>query len=486
MNGPRPVDCPPGRPQAAISPGRHPAAPSPGRPPAATRRGLLAAPLLALADPARAAEPGAPGIAAPGIAASGIAAPGIAGSRPAAAGLDWPSFDWPGFAAGWLAPIRAAAAALDGPGLLRSWVTAGEGDFDRVQREAAYTYDNALAGLALLAAGEDALALRLAEGLRLAQTQDRFWHDGRLRNAYAAGRQHAAAPASARPPGWWDAAAGRWAEDRYQVGSAAGPTAFAGLLWLRCAERGLGRPADWRAAADRAADWLETLRVPDASGGFRGGTLGHEPAPEPLPWRSTEQNLDLAALFARLGRPGPAAEARRFVAAAWRPAEGRFLSGLLPDGTPNPHSALDANLWPLLAFPGEAAWRPALAWVLSRHGVPAGAPATALDGLDFDDDRDGAWWEGTAQAVLVLRRARWMPAAGAVAARLAAAILRQRDPRGWLLAASLPWLTTGLGTGLVPGVADFRYPRRGHLGATAWAALAGLDADPFTANRSSL
>jgi len=378
---------------------------------------------------------------------------------------------WPDLARMALAPIRAAAAAADGPVLLKSFTTGGGEDFDRVHAEVAFTYDNALAGLALLAGGERALAARIADALRLLQEQDRHWRDGRLRNAYAAGRVHAEAPRSARPPGWWDAARGQWLEDGYQAGSAAGPAAFAMLLWTA-----LGDAPFLRAAA-RAADWLEGLRAP---AGFRGGTIGHEPSPDALPWVSTEQNLDLAVAFARLGRNAAAEHASGFVRSMWMPPERRFAMGLTPEGAVNPGSALDANLWPALAWPGQG-FEGALDWVLARHGLPAGAPAAELDGLDFNDDRDGIWLEGTAQAALLLRRL----GRGALAARLAATMARHRRPDGWIAAASIPWLTTGLGTGLRPGAADFLYPARGHLAANAWAALTALDASPFDQAKAS-
>ncbi|TPG51917.1 hypothetical protein EAH89_19380 [Roseomonas nepalensis] len=377
----------------------------------------------------------------------------------------WTQPAWAALARDALAPVRAAMGAAEGPLLLKSFTTEGREEFDRVHGEVAFTYDNALAGLALLASGERAAAARIAEGLRLVQEQDRHWRDGRLRNAYAAGRVHAEAPRSARPPGWWDAAQGRWLEDGYQAGSAAGPVAFAILLWTA-----LGDPP-FRAAAGRAADWLEGLRAP---AGYRGGTIGHEPAPDALPWVSTEQNLDLAVAFARLGREAAAGHAAGFVRSMWLPAERRFAMGLTPEGAVNPGSALDANLWPALAWPGQG-FEGGLDWVLARHGLPAGAPAAELVGLDFDDDRDGVWLEGTAQAVLLLRRL----GREALAGRLAATVARHRRPDGWIAAASIPWLTTGLGTGLRPGVADFRYPARGHLAANAWAALAALDASPF-------
>jgi hypothetical protein len=372
---------------------------------------------------------------------------------------------WPTLAQDALAPIRGALAATEGPVLLKSFTTERHEDFDRVHAEVAFTYDNALAGLALLAGAERALAARIAEALRLAQEQDRHWRDGRIRNAYPAGRVFPEAPRSMRPPGWWDAARGQWLEDGYQAGSAAGPVAFAVLLWTA-----LGDPP-FRRAAERAADWLEGLRGP---AGYRGGTIGHEPAPDALPWVSTEQNLDLAVAFGRLGRAEAAAHAAGFVRSMWRKPEGRFAMGLTPDGSVNAGSALDANLWPPLAWPGHGL-EAALDWVLARHGLPAGAPPEEMDGLDFNDDRDGIWLEGTAQAALLLRRL----GREALAERFAATLARHRRPDGWIAAASLPWLTTGLGTGLRPGAADFLYPARGHLAANAWAALAGLDASPF-------
>ena len=363
---------------------------------------------------------------------------------------------------GLLAPIRAAAAALDGPGLLRSYVTDGDEAFDRSHAEVAYTYDNCCAALALLAGGERDFAARIAEGLRLAQDQDRHWRDSRLRNAYAAGRQFTEAPRSARPPGWWDAARSAWVEDGYAAGSATGPVAFAILLWCALGE------LPFLAAANRAADWvtrdLSRLR------GFSGGMLGHEPAPATQEWLSTEQNLDLAVAFGRLGRTAEAARAASLVRSAWLAAEERFAAGSRPDGAVDGSSALDANIWPLLAL-RDPAHDAALNWVLRRHGLPAGAPEAELDGLDFNDDRDGIWLEGTAQAALLLRRL----GRDALAARFLSTVLQHRQDGGWVLASDVPWLTTGLSNGDVP----FRYPRRGHLAATAWGALAALDASPF-------
>jgi hypothetical protein len=79
---------------------------------------------------------------------------------------------------------RVDDEAGSGPVLLRSYdSTTGGGVADEPsQQTAAYTYDNALAAIALLACGKSHQALRVGAALRLAATAG-----GRLRNAYRAG-----------------------------------------------------------------------------------------------------------------------------------------------------------------------------------------------------------------------------------------------------------------------------------------------------------
>jgi hypothetical protein len=358
----------------------------------------------------------------------------------------------------------AARAALGG--LLQSYDVAGAGDFDRTQAGCAYVYDNALAGLALLASGHARAAARIADALVQAQARDRFWRDGRLRNAYRAGAAEGGGPYPL--PGWWDAAAGRWVEDGYQVGTATGVVAWAMLLWIR-----LG--GAYLAAAHRAADWVEgAVRGPR---GYQGGFLGFEPHPQRLAWVSTEHNIDLAAALAALGRREAAAHAADFVAAMWLPGAARFATGLRPDGSLNDHSAVDANLWPLLAAGARPEWRGALSWVLSRHGLPANGPTAEMRGVDFNTDRDGIWLEGTAITALAARRLGQPD----TAARLMATLRAQTAPGGLVYAATTPTLTTGLSTGLDTSAPDFLYFRRPHVAPTAWALLARLDANPFPA-----
>jgi hypothetical protein len=370
----------------------------------------------------------------------------------------------------WAGALRTRAA---GPGLLQSYEVTGTSAFDLTQAHCAYVYDNAVAGLALLAAGDTRAASGLGDALLAAQSGDRFWHDGRLRNAYRAGPVRAGA--SYPLAGWWDAGQGRWLEDPYQAGTATGVVAWAMLLWIGL-HRATGTPA-YRQGAERAADWVE--RSVPARRGYQGGFLGFEPAPQPLTWVSTEHNIDLAAAFAALGRMQAAAHARDFVASMWNPAQGRFFTGLRPDGSVNDHSAVDANLWPLLAAGADQAWHAALDWILAKHGVhPAAGDGAPREGIDFNTDRDGIWLEGTAITALACRRLGKQGAAS----RLMDTLASQTAPSGLIYACTTPTLTTGLSTGLDANAPDFIYFRRPHIAPTAWAVLAQLNLDPFPAN----
>ena len=217
---------------------------------------------------------------------------------------------------GWRDVLSARAHAIGGAGLLQSYDVAGSSPFDRTQANCAYVYDNAVAGLALLAVGDTQGAIRIASALALAQRQDRFFHDGRLRNAYRAGP----APTQGNFPlaGWWDAARSRWLEDGYQAGTATGVLAWAMLLWIA-----LGQ--DYREPAEHAADFVQShLRGPR---GYTGGFIGFEPTPARVAWVSTEHNIDLAVAFAALGRSEAAAHAADFVASMCKPPKAVSRSG---------------------------------------------------------------------------------------------------------------------------------------------------------------
>jgi len=363
---------------------------------------------------------------------------------------------------------RVDAVAGTAPLLLRSYDGEHGVPDEPALRTAAFTYDNALAVIALLACDRRAQAIRIGSALEHAATGD-----SRLRNTYRAGVMNG----NVLPNGWWDAAANRWNEDAYQSGTSTGNVAWAALAFLALHEA--TGDAHWRDAAVKLADWIvANTRESGAKGGFTGGIEGFDAAPIRLGWKSTEHAIDLVAVFSRLdgsSAEGPwraeAAHARSFVDAEWDAPSGHFLIGTLPDGvSPNrTTSALDIQWWSQLLADAPAEWRRAIDYAQRHHGVG--------DGFDFNNDRDGVWLEGTAQAALAYRVAGQPDNAR----RCLAEISSQFSAGGYVFATREPQITTGLAIGQASTSADFYYYRRPHLAATAWAALAALDRNPYRA-----
>lgn len=331
---------------------------------------------------------------------------------------------------------------------------------------AAFTYDNALAVIALIACDRLPQARRVGEALRLAAMRD-----PRLKNAYRAGSAKDNGPL---PNGWWDASANRWQEDAYQAGTSTGNVAWATLAMLALHEAtGESR---WRDAAVRLGQWI-VAHARDETGvpGFAGGLDGFDPDPARLAWKSTEHNIDAVALFTWLDRGSAAGEwkqaarnALRFVAAQWDAKAGYFRIGALPDGTENlDASALDVQMWAQLLPGAPPDWRRAVRYAETHYYVTGG--------FDFNGDRDGLWLEGTAQAALAYE----VLGENAGAAPLFATIAGQFAPGGYLYATREAHITTGLAIGAGSTSVDFHYFHQPHLGATAWAALAAQDWNPF-------
>lgn len=365
---------------------------------------------------------------------------------------------------------RVDSVAGTAPLLLRSYDAAqGATESDEpALRTAAFTYDNALAVIALLACDRSAQAVRIGAALERAALQD-----ARLRNTYRAG------PVDDKvlPNGWWDATQKRWVEDGHQSGTSTGNVAWTALALL--ALHDASGAAHWRDTAVKLANWVVSNTHESAgSGSFSGGIDGFDAVPIRLRWKSTEHAIDLDALFTRLKGEevagdwlAQAAHARQFIDSQWDAQSGHFLIGSMPDGTtPNrATSALDVQWWSQLLPDANPEWRRAIDYAERHHAVDAG--------FDFNDDRDGEWLEGTAQGALAYRVAR-MPER---AQRCLAEIASQFSSGGYVFATREARITTGLATGSASASADFYYYRRPHLGATAWAALAALDRNPYRA-----
>lgn len=369
---------------------------------------------------------------------------------------------------------RVAAIPGNGPVMLASYEPAPGGDaLPGPLKESAFVYDNALAGIALVACGQRDAARRIADGVVAGVTRDRHYHDGRIRNAYRAG---AISDGPVPLPGWWDDQSKRWFEDRYQVGTATGNVAWAALLLLATYEA--THAQRYLDSARTMMGWVDKQTFDSqAPAAFIGGYFAHEPSPQRQGWKSTEHNVDAYAAFRWLSRYDSdprwrtgADRARQFVQSMWQPGEGRFAIGTRDDGrTLNAiPSALDASLWPLIAIPDAAGkWQRALDWARNRHGVKGG--------YGFNANPDGIWTEGTGQAALVLRASGREGDATALWPILVA----QRAPSGLLFATPDPRIRTGLQIGPDSKTDDFYYFHLPHLGATAWAVLAATGWNPF-------
>lgn len=255
---------------------------------------------------------------------------------------------------GWSAPARASAPVvfylddisydlprLDAPRLLTSYKTENsEFTADTILRNMAYTYDNAMAILSSLAVGENERAKLIADALIYAQNHDRYFTDGRIRNAYQSGElilppgwtPHGKT-GTVRMPGWWDSDSGNWFEDQFAVGTATGNMAWAMLALL--AYYDINGGSQYLEVAERMGDWVETLmRDERGDGGYMGGYIGWEPDQVRLEYKSTEHNLDLYAAFTRLYNitddskwSDRAEHAYGFVMSLWDGTEGHWYVG---------------------------------------------------------------------------------------------------------------------------------------------------------------
>ncbi len=370
---------------------------------------------------------------------------------------------------------RVNAFAGGGPIFLRSYDSqkAGAEPEQPALRTAAFVYDNSLAIDALLACGDKPEALRVGEALLLAIT-----NDARLRNVYRAGE----VKDKPLPNGWWDGKQSQWVEDRYQVGTATGNVAWAGLAMMSLFDA--THDQRWRDAAAKLGHWIvDNTFDQRGSGGFMGGIDGFDAAPTKILWKSTEHNIDAIALFDRLAHSKAVGEwksaeatARRFVDSQWDAKSGHFFIGTQVDGmTPNRDSSgLDAQLWPQLLPRANPEWRRAVIYAEREHGVPGG--------FDFNTDRDGAWIEGTAQAALVYR----IFGRDTEANKLFESIAAQFSTSGMVYATREPKITTGLATGASGDSADFYYYRMPHLAATAWAVMPAKSHNPFVDSTSAV
>lgn len=345
-------------------------------------------------------------------------------------------------------------------------------------KNAAFSYDNALAAMAFLSAGREAEAARLLDSFIYAVTHDRY-RPGRVRNAYAAG-DITAFPGwngAARLPGWYDAGDGQWYEDRYQTGSNVGNTSYVALALLQY---------DALYGSERCLDTAKTLMdwvIDSCSDGGQGFTAGYDGWPEggpdttyPFTYKSIEHNIDAYAAFRQLhARTGEARYAEAadsalaFIGSMYDGARDIFCTGTLDDGvTPSADNlVLDAQVWCCMALGEEfAPYEASLEAVDAMRTPEGGYPFCA-------SNANGGWWaEGTAYTALMYR----LRGDDARASDALDALTSIQLGDGLFPAATVDNLSTGFG--LFDG-SPWEYGTAPHIAPTAWFVMAVNGFNPY-------
>jgi hypothetical protein len=351
---------------------------------------------------------------------------------------------------------------------------------DWVINNFAYVYDNSCALIALSNAGEYDNAKQIADAIVYASNNDRYYTDGRLRNAYAngdpqtySGWHSVITDEMSQNSGFWDAEQGAWFEDYYAVSTSTGNIAWA-ILALNEAHRSFPEGNKYLDAAKRLGDFVLTLK--SDTGGFTGGYEDWEGQEFSVTYKSTEHNIDLITAFGQLGEltgdpkyTAASDHAKAFVMSMYDPDLYLFYTGTTTDGvTPNKDVLpLDCNTWAILALGDDFKdGKAVLEEVEKQFGISGG--------YDFNTDKDGVWFEGTAQVALAYK------AIGDEAkySEILAFLDENASEKGSITAADRDYVTTGF---TVSGMGDmpWKYGKREHLGATAWLAFAELGVNPF-------
>lgn len=387
------------------------------------------------------------------------------------------------------------AQRLNEPHFLRSFATLPfqvqpppVNDFDLVLRNSAFTYDNAVALLAFLADGSDDSLRRarlIGDAFVYASQHDRAYNDGRLRSDYSAGD-------ISLPPGWtpngrlgtvpisgfYDEAQQKFIEiEQKAVDTGNNTWAMIALLALY---RQTSNPS-YLATARDLGNFIHTFR--NDTGTYQGFQGGLDDYPEtPMGTRrayaSTEHNLDVYAAFTRMwqitGEPqwqSDAQHAQQFVEAMWDAQKRCYLAGTtdpsIRNQSPN-QLPLDVQAWSTLALPNTLALHPEVLQCAEQNHRNTN---NGFSGFDFNDDKDGVWFEGTGQMATAYAFARQSTAVTALRQDLSRAQgTLPFGNNGGIAAASRDGLTTGF---------SFEYFVRQHIGATAWNVFAQLGDNPF-------
>jgi hypothetical protein len=408
--------------------------------------------------------------------------------------------------------IQYLKARPNDPRLLVSYETIkSTNSFDTVERNAAYVYDNSVALIALLAAGDLAHARTIADALLYGQGHDRFFTDGRVRNAYQGGDISLPSgwlpnnlPNTVRMPGWYDPGRSQWFEDETDVSTTTGNVAWAGVALLNIWE--VTRDSEYLAAAEALGNWVIVNAAETRSGaarqlgGFTGGYDGWEngaasAGAKPMTcasgvfvngqckrlYKSAEHNIDLYSMFSRLYLADgeaqwakAAQQAKHCFLSMWDPQEGKFWTGTSEDGVTVSTDVipLDIQAWALQALGTEAQpYLQSLAYIEAHHKTSLGYGFKQNGGNACGDN---TWFEGNSQVsvayLLANNRSKWQSILDDVHSA--------QTTDGGIPATDGACLTTGF---TLDDGSPWEYFPRIHVAATGWLALAENGVNPYRA-----
>lgn len=329
----------------------------------------------------------------------------------------------------------------------------------------AHVYDNDLAMLALLVRGtpEDMRRVKvIREALLWAQSHDQDFNDGRLRDAYWS--TDIKAPDSIH-------------SSIMIPDSSMGNMAWTIIAWTTDYEK-TGNKTSLN-AAKRLGDWIYTNTYDTRGrGGYTGGYVGW--VPQKVYWKSTEHNEDVYAAFFKLYKAtgnstwlSRSLHAKKFVEAMWNQSEGHFWTGTTEDGvTINKNLVpLDVNTWGMLTLGTK--YNKSTGWIEKKFKVTH----HNFTGFDFNNDKDGVWFEGTAQASIMYQVNKSVAKSDYYKKELRRAQVFANNNNGkGIVAVCHDGLTTGM---------SWTYPNSLHIGATSWFIFAERSYNPYWNIRTS-
>ncbi|TAL67849.1 MAG: T9SS type A sorting domain-containing protein [Bacteroidetes bacterium] len=375
------------------------------------------------------------------------------------------------------------------PRFCQSYVSSCD-TIDITMKNRADTYDNALkliVDLTMFCETKDSNyyfdAKLVGDAFVFAIFNDRKFKDGRLRNSYMCGDlKHWDSASTIRIPGWWDTLHGKWFEDVGAISTSTGNVAWGGIALTSLYQ--ISHDTVYLEVAKVLADWC--INNVQTVNGFTGGFTGFDDSLKKETWKSTEHNIDLYALFSRLDSltniqdyDDAAKNTSNFVHSMWDSASNHFWTGTNNDGTTINYSniPLDIHPWYVLAFKDFQSKY--MKWVndscyLEKFNSPN--YQEQLSGYDYNNDKDGIWFEGTAQASLANKLIGNPDLAESALSTIEYVQSNHlyldfyNNNNKGIVSADHNHVSTGF---------NWEYHNRLHIGATCWYILAKLGINPF-------